>query len=321
MIEFVFPYAFLLLPLPYLVYRFWAAKQQASAALFMPNHINQTLLNSQSAPNKPNKLQLLWACLFWLSLLFALAKPVKLGDAINLPSVARDLLLAVDISGSMQERDMLVGQNQVVDRLTATKAVISDFLSSRKGDRVGLILYGTEAFMQAPLTFDINTVEQLLNEAQSGFAGEYTAIGDAIGLAIKKLADQPQHHRIVILLSDGENTAGVLSPEKAAEFAQQEHIQIYTIALGHPRSRSRVDETTLQQIAQVTGGQFFRARNPKELQAIYQRINSLEPIEQATTVYRPQIPLYYWPLGLAMFFLLLMLMQLLALPGQSRGKV
>jgi Ca-activated chloride channel family protein len=252
-----------------------------------------------------------------------------------MPASGRDLLLAVDISGSMETPDMN-WNGEAVNRLTTVKLVVGDFVKRRESDRLGLVLFGTNAYLQAPLTFDRNTVNRLLQEAQLGFAGEKTAIGDAIGLATKRLRQRPEGSRVLILLTDGANTAGKVAPLKAAQLATQSGIKIYTIGIGADQmtkpglfgtnfgartiNPSRdLDEATLQTIANESGGQYFRARSPEDLELIYQQLDSLEPIEQKAETFRPTKSLFYWPLGLALT-LSMMLLLITLLPNQFRPK-
>jgi len=212
----------------------------------------------------------------------------------------------------MEEKDFIVN-NEAVDRLTATKVVASQFIAKRVGDRLGLILFGTNAYLQTPLTFDRKTVQILLNEAALGLAGESTAIGDAIGLAIKRLKSQEASSRVLILLTDGANTAGNVTPLKAAELAAEHQLKIYTIGIGADEmiiksffgarkvNPSRdLDEKTLTAIAEKTGGQYFRARDTAELTKIYQLLDELEPVEKDKQYFRPRSELFFWPLGLAL---------------------
>jgi Ca-activated chloride channel family protein len=256
----------------------------------------------------------LW--LLWLLLLLAAARPTWIGEAIELPNSGRDLMLAVDISGSMQVEDMQLGKN-LVSRVEAVRRVGADFIDSRQGDRLGLILFGSNAYLQSPLSFDTATVKRFLQEAQIGFAGQETAIGDAIGLAVKRLKERPAQSRVLILLTDGQDTASSVRPLDAAQLASDLGIRIYTIGIGAERmtlpglfgssfgSRqvnpaADLDEATLQKIAQTTGAQYFRARDPAELAGIYQLLDQLEPVEQATVSYRPRQALGYVPLLLAL---------------------
>jgi Ca-activated chloride channel family protein len=218
----------------------------------------------------------------------------------------------------MEREDMQL-RGREVNRLVAVKAVVSDFVIKREGDRLGLVLFGEKAYLQTPLTFDRKTMETLLNEAQIGFAGNNgTAIGDAIGLAVKRLQDRPENHRVVILLTDGANNAGELEPLKAADLARRAKVKIYTIGIGADvqetwglfgkrvtNPSADLDEATLTGIAEATGGLFFRARNPQELAAIYAELNRLEPIEQEAETIRPVASLFYWPLAAAFILSLL----------------
>jgi Ca-activated chloride channel family protein len=231
-------------------------------------------------------------------------------------------MLAVDISGSMRIEDMQVGQH-IIRRVDAVKQVGANFIARRLGDRLGLILFGTNAYVQSPLSFDTATVKRFLMEAQIGFAGQETAIGDAIGLAVKRLKERPAESRVLILLTDGQDTASTVQPLDAAKLAAELNIKIYTIGIGademtlpglfgssfgsrQVNPSADLDEEGLQKIAQLTGGQYFRARNPQELANIYGLLDTLEPVEQATEMYRPRQSLSYWPLlgALLLSFLL-----------------
>ena len=329
MIEFTWPWLFLLLPLPLLVYRFFPAASQEEAALRVP-FFSQIADETDATENRGHRskttLVLLSTC--WIALLIAATNPMWIGDAIKLPTSGRDLMLAVDISESMKLKDMQIN-NQAVERILLVKKVVGEFTERRKGDRLGMILFGTQAYLQAPLTFDLTTVHKLLFEAQIGFAGGKTAIGDAIGLAVKRLRKRPENSRVLILLTDGENTAGEISPLQAAKLAAQEKIKIYTIGIGademvqpgifgssfgsrRVNPSANLDEKTLSSIAQSTGGQYFRARDQQDLERIYHELDSLEPIEQEAELFRPIKALFFWPLAVAFFASLLL--TLLSIP-------
>ena len=318
--SFIWPWMFLLLPLGWMAYRFLPATQREQATLYMPLLHQGSLPVTTDSDTKPSRMAAIIASLVWLLLIIAAARPVHIGDAVELPKTGRDLLIAADISGSMQLEDMQLN-GQKVDRLTLIKHVVSDFVAKRKGDRLGLILFGSNAYIQAPLTFDLTTVSQLLQEAQIGFAGDATAIGDAIGLAIKRLAKNPADSRVLILMTDGQNTAGEVAPLQAAKLAKQEHVVIYTIGIGADEMVVRgffgsqkvdpsqdLDENTLTAIANITGGKYFRARNQNELNGIYDDIDKMEAIDQKADMVRPQQALFYWPLGGAMLLVLLSLL-------------
>ena len=245
--------------------------------------------------------------------MFALARPTYYGDPVDIELSGRDLMMAIDISPSMKEQDLSLN-NQSVSRLEVVKQVVSDFIKERRGDRVGLILFGSQPYIQAPLTFDTETVDTLLKEAYLGMAGQATAIGDAIALGVKRLRNRPENSRVLILMSDGANTAGEIPPEKAAQLAAQENIKIYTIGIGADEMLKRslfitqrvnpsadLDEKMLTNIADATQGQYFRARDTEALKEIYDRINELEPIEQEGKTYRPSKAIYFWFLAAALF--------------------
>jgi len=252
------------------------------------------------------------AAFAWILLVLAAARPQWVGDPVALRITGRDLMLAVDLSGSMKRRDMQVEKDWVT-RLDVVKRVAGEFIERRDGDRIGLILFGTRAYLQAPLTFDRPTVRTLLQESVIGLAGEQTAIGDAIGLGVKRLRERPAENRVLILLTDGANTAGEVHPMDAARFAAKLGLKIYTIGVGADVAMMRrlygsvrvnpsadLDEPTLAAIARATGGRYFRARQTNELVEIYRTLDELEPVISDDEQFRPTIELFYWPLGLAL---------------------
>ncbi|MEM0953010.1 MAG: VWA domain-containing protein [Pseudomonadota bacterium] len=315
--------SFLLLPLPWLIWRFWPIAGSEDAALRAPFFDSwQALQGGSSTGRTGSWFAGLLLIFIWFALLLAVARPTWIGEPITLPASGRDLLLAVDLSGSMQVEDMQVGQ-QTVTRIAAVKQVVGDFIERRKGDRLGLILFGSNAYVQAPLTFDRATVRRFLREAQLGFAGRETAIGDAIGLAVKRLRERPAASRVLILLTDGAHNAGQVQPFDAARLAADNGVKIHTIGIGADQmvrpgifgssfgsqvvNPSRdLDERTLRQIANMTGGNYFRARDPAELVNIYELLDQLEPVEQENQSYRPQKSLFHLPLALAFALSLLL---------------
>jgi Ca-activated chloride channel family protein len=327
-IVFSWPWMWLLLPLPWLVRRLLApATRHNEAALRVPSLDTFSGLDAPARTTSVRRWPVWLAIVGWIALVGAAARPEWLGPPRELSVAGRDLMLAVDISGSMKVEDFLLTGRQV-DRLTATKAVAGEFIERRKGDRIGLILFGDRAYLQSPLTFDRATVNTLLLESVIGLAGQYTAIGDAIGLAVKRLREQEERDRIVILLTDGANTAGAVSPLKAAELAAREGVTIYTIGIGADAMNvqdffgqrvvnpsAQLDETTLTEIAKLTNGRFFRARDTVELAQIYRILDELEPTEQEQQAFQPRLSLYYWPLALALLIASMLLI------GYRRGSL
>ena len=311
MLDFNWWWAFLALPLP-LVVRFLFPKspEAASAALRVPK-LRPQQHSDEIIANK-SKTALVAATIIWLALVTAASQPQWLGEPVSIPNEGREMMLAVDLSGSMKIDDMQLNGRQV-NRLTMTKSVVYDFIQRRVGDRLGLILFADTAYVQAPLTYDRETVSTLLSEAVIGLVGEQTAIGDAIGLAVKRFDARDESNNVLILLTDGQNTAGNITPEQAKELAISKNVKIYTIGVGADKmliqsffgSRQinpsqELDETMLSDIASSTGGQYFRARNAEELNAIYQQLDDLEPIQGETRKMRPLTALFYYPLAFAL---------------------
>ena len=310
-LDFIWPLAFLFLPLPLLV-RFLlpASNKNQDIPLHVPfiDDFN-SIQHSQSFVHK-NKWLTVLASIAWCLLIIATARPQWLGERVDIPISGRDLMMAVDLSGSMQAEDFELN-GRLMNRLQAVKIVAGEFIKQREGDRIGLILFGEKAYLQTPLTFDTKTINTMLQEALIGIAGKATAIGDAIGLAIKRLQNRDTDSHVLILLTDGANTAGEVEPLKAAELAAKQNLKIYTIGVGAESrevgglffkrtvKNTEIDEKTLQTIADTTGGKYFRARDINELNKIYSLIDQLEPIEQESQSFRPIQALYFWPLSLA----------------------
>ena len=313
MLQLDWPWALLLLPLPLLMYFALPARSAAQEAALRAPFLEDFKLSRQATRQH---LKARWrqylSVLAWCLMVLAASRPQWLGDPISINISGRDLMLAVDLSDSMSFEDFKL-RDKTVDRLTATKHVMETFIENRKGDRLGLILFGSQAYLQTPLTFDTNTVNRLLQESAIGLAGERTAIGDAIGLALKRLAASQQQSSVLILITDGANTAGEVSPIKAAGLAAAKGLKIYTIGIGAEELKrntwfgartinpsKQLDEKTLTAIADVTGGRYFRARDTRELLKIYGLLDELEPIEQDHETFRPVSALFYWPLALAL---------------------
>lgn len=318
---FAWPWLLAALPLPWLVRRVLPAAKTSAPALRVPYGDRIGAIGGRAGPARTRGLGWL-SWLAWALLCIAAARPQQLGDLVQPPQAARDLMMAVDLSGSMEQRDIELA-GRVVSRLTAAKAVIREFLERRSGDRVGMIVFGEHAYALTPLTRDLDTVQEQLDGTATGLAGRETAIGDAIGLAIKRLQSQPAEQRVLILLTDGVNTSGMLDPVKSAELARDAGVRVHTIAFGGygaglsvfgipirmAGSDQITDEVTLKRIAEVTGGRAFVARDVDQLAGIYAEIDRLEPVERPGQRLRPRIERYVWPLAAALMCGLLLLWQ------------
>ena len=313
MLSFNLPWIFLALPLPFLVYFLLKPSSQPQlAALKVANNTMFPTSTETVATRSISKL--VTSIVVWILLVISSAQPMWIGEPIVQPTQARELILAVDLSASMQEDDMKLN-GRYVDRLTMVKSVLKDFIAKRQGDRIGLILFADNAYVQAPLTFDLTTVQTLLDESFLGLVGQRTAIGEAIGLAVKRFDNKENSNRVLVLLTDGENTAGTITPEQALELAIAKEVTIYTIGVGSENNRqfgffnraSGVDEQSLTDIALATEGKFFKATDSNELEKIYQQLDSLEKIEADEQTLRPQQALFYWSLATALLLVACMM--------------
>ena len=319
MFEFAWPWMFALLPLPLLVW-WWLppfrARQASVQIPFFERLANATGQTPQrgAVVLQRRATQMIAAVIIWLLIVAALARPQWVGDPLIHEASARDLILAVDISGSMDQADFRDSDGQTLTRLDGVKRVIKGFIARRHGDRIALILFGTRAYVQVPFTQDMATAQQLLDQTQVGMAGQQTAIGDTIGLAIKTFEQSTAKQKLLILLTDGNDTASRVPPEHAADIARQNGVAIYTIGVGDPAAsgENRVDLGVLQAVASTTGGRFFRAEDGAQLQAIYADIDRLAPAALQTLSWRPKLPLFQWPLGAAVVLALLLWLALLA---------
>ena len=343
MFQFAWPWMILLLPLPWLVRRFAAPSPRAleRAGRGEPPQVRhpgignlETAYASVTAAVPPSLLwQFLLLWLAWSALVVTMMKPQLLESHTEVVSAGYDLMLAVDTSRSMEALDFSV-DGKPVNRLAVVKGVVGRFIEQRQGDRVGLVLFGDDAFLQAPLTMDGSAVKAMLDTAVPRMAGDSTAIGDAVGLAVKKLRERPEGSRILILLTDGENTSGSLPPREASLLAQRYDTRIYTIGVGSEgevpfpeggrivMKEMPLDEGLLQEMADSTGGAYFRATDSRALEAIYTQIDMLEKSEAESRSVLVPNPLYRWPLGLALITMVLLALNFLRTgraAGQPRG--
>lgn len=311
-LEFIWPWLFALAPLPWLIRMLIKPAAQRQIPLLAP-HLIHRLQQPQSGQlltlHQPRQTLPVILIAIWLLVLLASMRPVWFLQSDPFQASGKDIMLAVDLSGSMEKPDMPL-RGREVDRLTAVKHVVHDFIEQREGDRMGLVVFGTQAFLQSPLSYDLKTVQTLLNETEIGMAGNNTAIGDAIGITLKHLEKTDQQHTVLVLLTDGSNTAGAVQPIDAANQAEKMGLKIYTIGIGQVRSKgidtflygkSRdMDIATLQRIAEITGGQFFIASDTNQLNEVYATISQLESSQHDINNYRLREELFYWPLGMAL---------------------
>ncbi|GLX77546.1 VWR domain protein in aerotolerance operon BatA [Thalassotalea insulae] len=310
MIELALPWILIALPLPILVYWLPAKANNEAAPLKMPTLVQG--LHSKEVGNAAQKTPKSLLAGIWLLLVIAASQPQWLGDAVNIPTQGREMMLAVDLSGSMQVEDMSLNGSSV-NRLEMLKVLLGEFIERRVGDRLGLILFGDDAYMQTPMTFDRKTVKQMLDETVLGLVGKQTAIGDAIALAVKRFDEKKESNRVLLLLTDGQNTAGKITPDQALELAVAKDVTIYSIGIGadvmiqqslfgkrRVNPSSELDEASLTRLAEQTGGQYFRARSSEDMSEIYQLLDNLEPVEQEQQQMRPLTALFYYPLALAL---------------------
>lgn len=313
MFSFSYIWVFLLLPLPFALRKLFSPYQDERAAVRAPFFDELVELSGQVPGSgsivrrQPLLRQIITVCC-WVLLVAALARPQWIEPPVVKEIPTRDLLLGVDLSGSMDTEDFTTKEGKRINRLAAVKEVLDGFLERRKGDRVGLIFFGTAPFIQAPFTEDLELCRELLAEAQVGMAGPKTAFGDTIGLAINMFKESTVKDKLLIVLTDGNDTSSNVEPVKAAQIASDNDIVIYSVAVGDPEAvgEERLDEKTLQSVASTTGGYFFRAEDRAELEKIYEKIDALSTHDIETTSYRPRLDMYHWPLGLAILLSLLM---------------
>ena len=300
------PWLLLLLPLPWFVWRFLPPHRERVPALRFPffRHIVESA-GTEPGPGAVvltrSRLQMLAAGAIWCLSVLALAQPERVGQPVEMTRAARDVVLAIDISGSMDTNDFKAPSGENRQRFSAVRDVVRDFVERRRGDRMALIVFGTKAYLQAPLTEDLETISGLLDRTEVGMAGPHTALGDAIGLSIRTFEASDISQRLLIVLSDGSDTASRMSPVNAADIASEREVEIYTIGVGDPggTGENRVDLETLQDIARRTGGEYFFAEDESSLEGVYARIDELAPRETESISWRPRRPLAWVPMLLA----------------------
>ncbi|MGH8156722.1 MAG: VWA domain-containing protein [Rhodanobacter sp.] len=313
--EFAWPWVIVLLPLPWLLRR-WLRPAAPGQALHLPQ---PGLRLATVSGNAAHGIVPWLLALAWLCLLGAAARPQWIGPPQAQQRSGRAVMLAVDLSGSMRTEDMELAGHPV-SRFGAVEAIAGDFIHRRSGDEMGLVLFGSQAFLVTPLTYDLSAVQAQLQGAVVGLAGTETAIGDAIAVAVKRLSVLPQQARVLVLLTDGVNNAGSISPREAARAAKAAGVRIYTIGIGATQMRvpgffgsqlvnpsADLDADMLTTIAKETGGQFFRATDSHQLADAYRAIDALEPMPQHGPTLRPRHELFRWPLLAAIVLLLLVI--------------
>lgn len=320
MISFLWPWLALLLPLPLIVYFLSPKKTASSAALKVPVLLPGA--SSKTSAMGQQQLPVWLAVIVWCLLVLAVTRPQWLGEPIQISTQGREMIIAVDLSGSMQIEDMRVN-GSTVNRLVMLKALLGDFIERRNGDRLGLILFGDDAYMQTPMTFDRKTIQQMLDESVIGLVGQKTAIGDAMALGVKRFINKKESNRVLLLVTDGQNTSGKITPEQALELAVAKDVTIYTIGVGAEVMLERslfgtrkvnpsrdLDENTLTKIAKQTGGTYFRAVDGESMTIIYQMLDQLEPVEQDQQQMRPLTALFYYPLTAAIVLMILQMLMI-----------
>lgn len=304
------PWLLLLLPLPWFGYRWLPAYREARSAVRVPFFAAMSRAVGQApqpSGSRRNRGQLLLNLLVWALLVLAVARPVWVEPPLEQQRPVRDLMLAIDLSQSMQTQDFNDANGQRIDRLSAVKEVVQGFIQRRKDDRLGLIVFGSGAVAQAPLTLDHASLSLLLEDSGIGMAGPNTAIGDAIGLALKLLEQAHEPEKVLILLTDGNDTSSAITPQHAAAMAAARGVVIHTIGIGDPSAEgeAKVDLSALEQIARTTGGRYFRAEDRSALDQVYATLDRLTPHQVQTLRHQPKRDLFHWPLGAALGLLVL----------------
>lgn len=310
MFAFAYPWIFALLPVPWLVRYFLPARESTGVAVRVPFGERLTAVMRNQAPVAAavrQSRQLLLPALIWGLVLCGLARPQWIEPPVVKEEPTRDLLLLVDLSSSMDQKDFVNPAGKAIMRLEAVKEVLGDFLVRRKGDGVGLVVFGSAPYLQAPFSTDLSLVRTLLDECQVGMAGPQTAFGDAIGLGVNLFQESKVPAKTMIALTDGNDTKSQVPPVEAARIAAQREIRIHTVAIGDPTTagEDKLDAETLKEVARVAHGSYFFAGDRKQLEQIYQELDQIETREVKTVSHRPRRDLYYYFLLAALFLSLL----------------
>jgi len=308
--EFSYPWVFVLIVLPLVINRLplYYISKRAALRISFKEDIDAVngVENEVSGISRASRFQKIFSWVIIILIVIALAKPMYVGEPLSKEISQREVLISVDLSGSMATKDFKDKNGTLINRLDAVKMVLGDFFKQREGEKIGLILFGNAAFVQAPFTQDLNALDHLLSELNVGMAGPQTAIGDSIGLAVKMFQDSNVTDRMLIVMSDGDDTGSKVPPLTAAKLAAEHDVNIFTIAMGDPKNAGEhpIDTETLKEIAKTTGGKFYYAWNAKELSDIYTQIDKLKPKEVKEITHRPKFDLFRYPLMLALLLLL-----------------
>lgn len=305
MIELSYPWLLLLLTLPPLIHYFLPAYKESRDALLVPffRHIVEAsgeTPRTGATVTQRSRWQWLMITSGWLALCLTLAKPVWVGEPIEVKLAAREILVAVDLSRSMYEEDFINQAGEKMNRLQGVKEMMAQFVQQRQHDRLGLVLFADKPYLQAPFTDNVGTWLTLLTQSELGMAGSMTAIGDAIGLSIKVFEQAKTQNRVLILVTDGQDTASMVPPVAAAQIAADKGIRIHTIAIGDPGGprQTQPNFTQLAEISLLTGGSDFRAADRNQLLAINAELNRIEQTAFDSLSFRPRSSLHHWPISI-----------------------
>ncbi|NVP56113.1 vWA domain-containing protein [Mycoplana rhizolycopersici] len=305
------PWLLLLLPLPFLVWWLLPPYREQTAAVRIPFFEDITKAagigpTEGSVVPRANLLQKIIGPICWVLVVLALARPQYVEPPIEKTEPQRDLMLALDLSQSMDTRDFRDPEGNLDARVDAVKTVVADFIERRPNDRLGLVAFGDAPYPLVPFTMDHGTVRTMLADTLPGMAGPRTALGDAIGLSIKMFEQSQAPDKVLIVLTDGNDTASKMPADKAAEIAKDNHVRIHTVGIGDPAARGeeKLDAAVLEKIATTTGGRYFFGQDQKSLADIYTLLDEITPANQKTLSWRPRIELFHYPLGAAVLLVL-----------------